>query len=164
MPTWLPPLLCLQDFGSDFPSYLAALYDVFHRDFVVGRPTFRGHRVGIKRHPQYDGKEATFWHLISEGRVEADRLPDLRRCERIYWPRAVIDHESEPEVKVWENKRGSERRECLWLEWNEESGDYGYLVVLAIRSDYVILWTAYPVTWRHTRNKLMREYQASRKG
>ncbi|MNH30689.1 hypothetical protein D3C79_909980 [compost metagenome] len=44
-------------------------------------------RLGLKRHPVIQGKEATFWHMISEGNDEAERLPDLRRCERIRWPR-----------------------------------------------------------------------------
>jgi hypothetical protein len=104
------------------------------------------------------GKEATFWHLISEGELESDRLPDLRRCERIRWPRPVIEHTTEPVIKVWENERGSEKRVCLWLESAE------YLVVLARRKSYVLIWTAFPVTEAHRKRKLQREYEASKNG
>src|ERR1700682_5971419 len=30
----------------------------------------------------YDGKEWAFWHCISDGPEDAERLPDLRRLER----------------------------------------------------------------------------------
>jgi hypothetical protein len=100
------------------------------------------------------GKEATFWHLISEGKVEGERLPDMRRCERIRWPRPIIEHADEPVIKIWENKRKRETRICIWFE------DVEYLVVLASRKGYVLLWTAYPVTWAHTKRKLQKEYEA----
>jgi hypothetical protein len=100
------------------------------------------------------GKAATFWHLISEGKAEDERLPDLRRCERIRWPRPIIEHADTPIVKVWENKRKRDQRICVWFEEEE------YLVVLARRKGYVVLWTAYLVTRPHTRRKLQREYKA----
>jgi hypothetical protein len=39
-----------------------------------------------------------------------------------------------------------------------------YLVVLAERKGYVLLWTAFPVTEPHRKRKLQQEYEASRKG
>jgi len=38
--------------------------------------------------------------------------------------------------------------------------DFSYIVVLATRSTYVLLWTAYTVERTHRREKLRREYQA----
>lgn len=32
-----------------------------------------------------NGKHFGFWRVISDGELEDDRLPDLRRCERITW-------------------------------------------------------------------------------
>ena len=113
--------------------------------------------MALKRHPVIQGKEATFWHLISEGGNEADRLPDLRRCERIRWPRPIIENAAEPVIKIWENERKGERRICLWFD-NED-----YLVILARRSDYVLLWTAYLVTLPHQKRKLQQEYEAYKK-
>jgi len=152
-PAWLPPLVELDHFGGDWHRYLDALYSFFLADFVKNRPKFRDALIGLKRHPVIAGKEATFWHLISSGKAEEERLPDMRRCERIRWPRPVIENESDLSIKVWENRRGGERRICLWLESED------YLVVLADRKGYVILWTAYLVTQPHQKRKLQAEYE-----
>lgn len=103
------------------------------------------------------GKEATFWHMVSEGKDEADRFPDIRRCERIRWPRPIIENADDEVVKVWTNVRrttkGPEKRICLWLESRE------YLVILADRKSYILPWTAYVVDQPHQKGKLQNEYQ-----
>ena len=154
IPEWLPPLVLLTDYGGNWNRYVEALYGHYKHDFVTSKPSFRGLDVARKVRPVEQGKEASFWHLISEGRVEQDRMPDLRRCERIRWPRPIIEHEGEPLIKVWENKRKRDTRICIWFEAFE------YLVVLAKRKGYVLLWTAYPVTRPHTKGKLRREYES----
>lgn len=111
----------------------------------------------MAQYPEVDGKEATFWHLISEGVKEGDRLPDLRRCERIRWPRPIIEHWYEEEIRLWENRRRGEVRICIWLVKEN------YLVVLAKRKNYVLLWTAYFVEKSHRRRKLQKEYEAYKK-
>jgi hypothetical protein len=111
----------------------------------------------LKRHPLLAGKEATFWHLTSEGRVENERPPDFRRCERIAWVAAIITNADDPAVKMWENERNGERRVLLWLETHE------YLVVLAVRKGYTLPWTAYPVPHEHTKRKLRAEYETYKK-
>ena len=57
---------------------------------------------GIKR-----GREMgqTFWHMISLGKVESERTPELRRCERVSWPRPLIEQCQRDGVKVWEEMR-----------------------------------------------------------
>jgi hypothetical protein len=157
MPAWLPPLVLLVDYAGDWSRYVAALYTFFKQDFVDSQPAFQGAPVALKRHPMSQGKEATFWHLISEGSEEEERLPDLRRCERIRWPRPIVEHSPGPPIKVWENKRHGETRICLWLESCE------YLVILAKRRGHVLLWTAYLVTRPHQKRKLDREYEAYKK-
>jgi hypothetical protein len=156
-PDWLPALVRLTDYKGDWSRYLAALYTFFKRDFVDSQPVFEGTALALKRHPTSQGKEATFWHLISEGKKEEDRLPDLRRCERIRWPRPIIEHSCDGQIKVWENERRGETRICLWLECCE------YLVVLAKRRGYILLWTAYLVTYPHQKRKLQKEYEAYKK-
>lgn len=152
-PTWLPVLVTLANHSGEWEAYLTAIYGYFVADFVTSRPTYRGERLALKRHPVIAGKEATFWHVISEGKTEQDRLPDLRRCERIRWPRPVIEHEAEAVIKVWPYERNREQRINLWLE------DAEYLVVLARRSGYILLWTAFSVTESHRKRKLEQEYQ-----
>lgn len=152
-PDWLPPLVLLNDHGGDWNAYLETIYGWFRQDFVDSKPVFQGRRLGLKRHPLSQGKEATFWHMTSEGTTEEDRTPDFRRCERIRWPRPVIEHDTDPRVKVWRNQRGREERVCLWFE--QES----YLVILADRGDYILPWTAYLVERPHQQNKLLKEYE-----
>ena len=158
LPDWLPPLILLEDYNGDWATYFENLYRLFLADFIQQTLTFQGRRLSCKRHPLIEGKEATFWHLISEGKVEANRLPDLRRCERIRWPRAIIEHADDPAIKMWENERQGETRTLLWLE------DQEYLVVLADRQKYVLIWTAYTVIRQHQKEKLRKEYEAYKKG
>lgn len=158
LPDWLPPLVLLQSYDGDWDRYLDAIYAFFKQDFVNSQPSYRGVKLQLKRHPVIQNKEATFWHLISEGKTEVDRVPDLRRCERIRWPRPIIEQNNDILVKIWVNERSGEKRICLWLE------EWEYLVVLAQRTGYLLLWTAYLVTQPHQKRKLQREYDAFKAG
>lgn len=150
----LPPLVLLRDFDYNWEEYLEAIYRIFCRDFVASKPYYVGKRFALKRYPMIKEKEATFWHIISEGEVEDERLPDLRRCERISWPRPIIEAIQSKYVRWWCNKRKEEVRIVIALE------DFSYLVVLADRGDYLLLWTAYCVEHEHRRRKLQREFEA----
>ena len=156
-PAWLPDLVTLKQYGGDWNRYVEVLYRFFCKDFVNSRPTLDSRPVNHKRLPLSDGKVATFWHIISEGRTEDDRVPDLRRCERIRWPRPTIESTDADEVKCWTNRRRGETRIVLWLEKQD------YVVILADRRHYVLLWTAYYVDRNHTRRKLRKEYETYRK-
>lgn len=152
-PDWLPPLVLLNDYGGNWDAYLDAIYEWFKQDFINSKPMFQGRRLGLKRRPMTHGKEATFWHMIQEGNIEDDRTPDLRRCERIRWPRPVIEHNDDSAIKIWRNQRGNEVRVCLWF------AQENYLVILADRGDYILPWTAYLVEQPHRQRKLQREYE-----
>ena len=153
---WVPSLVLLEDSGGDWEAYLADLYRYFQRDFVRDKPVFNGTRLGLKKHPIIQNKEATFWHFISEGEVEDERLPNFRRCERIRWPRAIIDHaplsgESNG-IKVWKSKRKNENRISIWFEAEN------YFVVLAERKGYLLPWTAYLIEYSNQKRKKQKEY------
>jgi len=152
-PDWLPPLVLFEDYKGDWGVYLDAIYAYFKQDFVDSKPEFHGRRLGLKRHPMTHGKEATFWHMIQEGKAEEERTPDLRRCERIRWPKPVIEHDDDQAIKVWRNRRGRDERVCLWF-YKEN-----YLVILADRRDYILPWTAYLVEQPHRQRKLQKEYE-----
>ncbi|MBT4132242.1 MAG: hypothetical protein HN929_03835 [Chloroflexi bacterium] len=152
-PEWLPPLVLFADYSGDWDAYLDAVYAFFWADFVEDKPIFQGSRLGLKKYPETRGKEATFWHMIQEGAVEEERTPDFRRCERIRWPRPIIENSTDAAIKVWRNTRKGGERICLWFE--EDS----YLVVLADRGKYILPWTAYPVEREHQQRKLQREYE-----
>src|SRR5438132_13304737 len=107
---WVPPLILMADHGDSWQPYIKAVYAVFRRDFIDSQPRFRGRWVRCRRDPIYDGKEAGFWHCTSEGKSEDERLPDIRRCERIAWVRGVIDHCSDSRIHTWQtDKRGDVR-------------------------------------------------------
>ncbi len=151
---WLPPLVLFESHGGNWGAYLEVIYGWFRQDFISSNPVFQGSRLGLKKHPMTNGKEATFWHMIQSGNVENDRLPDLRRCERIRWPRQIIERSDTDEaIKVWRNQRGDQQRICLWFEQKD------YLIVLADRGSYILPWTAYLVEEEHRKRKLQKEYE-----
>lgn len=158
LPEWLPALVLLEENDGDWNKYLTLIYSYFRSDFIDNQCNFRGIKIAIKRHPQINNKEATFWHLITEGDNETERTPDLRRCERIRWSKPLIEKVPDETIKLWKNKRHNETRLCLWLE------DAEYIVILAERKKYLLLWTAYTVTENHRKRKLQREYENSLKG
>jgi hypothetical protein len=158
---WLPGLVVLEDYGNNWSRYLDAIYLTYKADFLDNQPKFLGKRVSVKRLPMDRGKEAGFWHLIQEGKEEDERIPNLRRCERIRWPRPIIEHGHETLILMWQNERhtkvGIQKNICLWFQKHE------YLVVLRIRKSGFIFWTAYPVAEAHKKRKLLREYQENKK-
>lgn len=132
-----PALVRLADFGGDWAAYETELYGIFIAELAQGGVQYGGLSVGCRRHPEVAGRWASFWHLVQEGRVEDDRLPDLRRCERIRWVRWVIENApTNAVIDVWQNTRGTDANTLLWFREQ-------YLVVLGQRRDYWLLKTAY---------------------
>jgi hypothetical protein len=158
IPGWLPSIVDFDNFGGNWNSYIDYLYAIFTKDFIDTAPLYCGQRCGCKKGALEQGKVPTFWHLISEGQDENSRTPDIRRCERVPWPRPIIENNNDSGIKIWKNRRRrGETRICLWIEPAD------YLVILAERKGYVLLWTAYPVTHPSKRAKLEKEYQAHKK-
>lgn len=152
---WLPALLQFSDCGGDWHRYLEAQYGQFCRDFIDSTPTcFHPKRWAMKRHPLSCGKEATFWHVTSEGKTEEDRVPDFRRCERIGWIRPMIEARGSDRVRCWKAVRHGEDRPIVALP------DFSFLVVLTEREEYVMLWTAFYVPGERRREKYRKEWEA----
>ncbi len=155
---WLPSLIELDEYGGNWKQYIDGVYAVFHRDFIASQPKFRGGWVRCRRDPIADGKEAGFWHCISEGRDEVSRTPDMRRCERVAWVRATIENSADSSIDIWirdDGRRG--RRVHIWF-------DEQYLVVLGERkagSRYQLV-TAFCTDREHTIRKKRKERDASR--
>ena len=156
-PHWLPDLVYLREYGGEWGPYFEAIYKYFVDDFVKSKPKFGKRAVKLKRAPPEGGKEATFWHITHEGEIENQRIPDLRRCERIRWPRPMIEHHNDNAIRCWSNKRSRDKRILLWIYAQD------YLVVLADRKKYAVLWAAYYISYEHTRRKLQREYDEYQK-
>lgn len=150
---WLPALVLLTSYGGSWQAYEDALYQHFLRDFITSQPTFPGRRFAIQRLPESKGKAFTFWHLVSEGETEDQREADLRRCERICWPRAMVDEYGQKRVRCWSSGRNRARRILIALE------DFSYVVVLDDRRSHVMLLTAYPVEHSNRRRQLRQEWE-----
>jgi len=154
---WLPDLILMDDHENIWEQFLEAVYAKFVEDFLHSKPAYPEKRFALKRHPVEQGKEATFWHLVSTGKTEADREIDFRRCERIGWPRCIIENMDREDVLVWKNQRKGSERTVIALD------DFSYVVIIDERDDYVLLWTAYCVEQEHRRRKLQKEYEATKK-
>jgi hypothetical protein len=132
-----PALVPFTGFSGDWTAYEAELHRIFMAEIARGGIRFGGVPVSCRRLPEAAVRWASFWHLVQEGRVEDDRTPDLRRCDRIRWVRWLIENAAaHTEIDQWQNTRGTEVNTLLW--YREE-----YLVVLAQRQGYWMLRTAY---------------------
>jgi len=164
--SWLPPLV---PNPGNWNEYLETLYQYFVADFVRSVPQFSNKRVGLKRHPLRRGKEATFWHFIEEAEnsqkeiSEESRIPSFRCCERIRWPKPVMEQFSEnepnnPRILWWKTTRRSNVR--IMKRYVLALPDFSYVVIIEDRGDYVLPWTQFPVEQHHQRHKLKKEYIA----
>lgn len=129
LPAWLPPIV---PFHGDWTLFIKALHALFSIDFKNGTLRFRGRPVWHNGRVLPDdpyGFEEGFWHLVTRDewvydpvkrRKEKQRLPEIERARRLPWGRPTIEHETSPELLVWdfedELKQGKVIRTYLWLK------------------------------------------------
>jgi len=163
----IPPLFEWDGRADTWKKYIEAVFVIFYNDFIKTQPRFHGCWVRCYQQPTYDGKEGGFWHCVTydedhrNRKSERDRLPDLRRCERIHWPRFIIEHVNSGNVridywtKVHATSRGQKTRHYLWLQ--EE-----YVVILEEnlrpgKSTVFYLITAYVTNQKRTMDRFYKE-------
>ena len=146
----IPEIIELESFGGDYEKYEDAVYATYKRTFENQKFYLENKCID----PIYKDKPGTFWHIVSSGTDESNRIPDLRRYERVAWPAHILGHciGQCDKILMWKNKRNGKSRIILWCQ------DIDYVVVLDERKEFLIFWTAYPVTYNHTRKKLLKEY------
>jgi hypothetical protein len=155
LPSWLPQTVTLESYSGDWEQYVEAIYRYFRADFIDGRTCFGQVLVTLVSYTQYKGKEDTFWHVISkEDNTVAGRIPDLRRCERIRWPRPVIEHNKTKGVLTWQRRMNGRMRTVIWVE------DADYMVILVHKQGYYALLTAFNVEGSHERENLRAQYES----
>lgn len=152
-----PDLIFLNDYAGDFKSYFTAVYTIFENDFIKSQPKYEGLKVSAQKHPEVDGIHRTFYHITHQGEDEQNREPDIRRMERIRFPKFVITNYSHLELLVWEKNLGRDDRIHIL---NEEER---YLVVLTKRKEYLLFWTAFYIEDNHTLKKKIKEYETYKK-
>lgn len=139
----LPQLVLLSEYEAT--NYLDAVYNIFNEEIANGKLSFLCLPIKCPWNPPFENKHFCFWHLISEkgdSDKEEDRIPDLRRCERIRWIAYVLNNANDNR-KVWcwekavKTKRGRVSHIILYL--HEEN----YMVILRRKSNRLELVTAY---------------------
>ena len=148
-----PNLIYLEDFNGNFNLYFKEVYSIFKEHFMLSMPNFKGLKVSAPRYPEVDGVCRTFYHITHHGVDEQNRTPDLRRMERIRFPRFKIENHPHHDLLVWEKQIGSDIRIHI-LNMNQS-----YLLVLNKRKDYLMLWTAFYINQNHTLRKKLKEYE-----
>ncbi|MDP2756485.1 MAG: oxidoreductase [Desulfurivibrionaceae bacterium] len=139
----LPPL---ESFSGSWDAYINHVYAVYCEQILHNGLRFRGIPVKPRFTPESKGKIYGFWHVTSEGEIEDDRTPDLRRCERIRWISWAIENVDKYEEITWwdERSKSNDREVVLWVEAEQ------FVVILAWRSQgYWLLKTAYLASKPH---------------
>lgn len=169
MPDRLGPLVEFNEaraaWRGDWDLYIEEIYRLFQETLAdpirTGRLRWRGVRMGLKRYPETQSKESTFWHLVTEGEIEAERTPALDRCARIRWPGGLIPRTVDARVLTWIKEHKGSRRIHMYLS------EARYLFVLDYRSkegsEFILPWTAFPVDRDHTHAKLIKAFESWKK-
>jgi len=155
MPEWLPPMASVDGVWEDT---LQNLYNIFVDDFKRRQPRLDTQRVRWDRRVLEGDKEEGFWHLITRTEKQSgERLPDLRRAERLPWCPPTINNARDISVKLWIYREGNGRLHTyIWLE------DWDYVIVFDMRTQRIgnvfFLLTAYHVDGKNQRRHLKGKY------
>jgi len=152
----LPDAVRMSDYGGQWEEYKEALYTIFQKDMVDGKPLFQGKPVFIFRETLFDGKERSFWHVISAGKNgDENRFPDMKRCESIAWIKPLIQEDGScAHHKVWAKHHDRSKR-SRWYIWCDK---IDYVVILEERGRTFCLITAFCVVYSSTKKTFYREY------
>ncbi len=148
-----PDLIELNNFAGNFQNYFKAVYGIFETHFIKNQPNFNNLKVAVRKYPEVDGLHRTFYHITHQGEDENNRQPDIRRMERICFPKFVIDNNAHNEILIWKNKRGKDERIVLFNEAQN------YITILTDRKDYYMFITAYLIETEHRKRSLLKEYE-----
>ena len=150
-PQWLPELFSVHPWTD---STYSDLYHIFVRDFIDSQPLYHGQAIWFFPEVE-DGKHIIFWHLTTrDDKSTGQRLPDLRRCERLPWVRPILCRPPYPEILDWDYEEGDgTTKTYVWLKENN------FVVILKKYPDgsrrlITSFWIDYP----HTKRRLMNKY------
>lgn len=152
LPNWLPAMAVVNPWTD---QTFDSLYQIFHKDFTSSKPSYDGRIVWF--FPQKEGgKELLFWHLTSKNdKVTGERLPDLRRSERLPWVRPLIDNHKQPETLDWDYREGDgDIHTYIWLK------DHDFVAILKKYKDgRRRIITSYFIDYNHKKSKLRKKYK-----
>lgn len=155
-PSWLPALFNVNPW--DQTTY-ESLYGIFHNDFIANKTHHDKTYVNFSRTKE-DGKEKIFWHVTTrDDKQNGERLPDLRRCERLPWLKPILESPVRAEILVWEYTEGDGAiKTYVWVK------DHDYVAIMKkTNKGGLILLTAYWLEYNNAKKKLRRKYDARNK-
>lgn len=167
---WLPEIFCVNPWSHNTYN---DLYAIFCRD--IRDATLRYCEQPVLIFPEKeDGKEVLFWHLTTrkqwvrpvprrkqkferKGTLREDfceRLPDLRRCERLPWVNPLIHNAFDSEVLAWDYKEGDGViKTYVWIK------DHSFVVIMKRRKNLSrCLITSFYIDKEYTRRDFERKY------
>ena len=156
LPRWLPPMAEVNPWTA---GTFDLLYAIFQRDFKDSQPFYKCHPVWFFPETE-EGKEVIFWHMTSEkNKATGERIPDLRRSERLPWPRPMIDFSQQPEVLAFDYlESDGDTNTYVWLK------DHDFVVLMKrYRDGRRRLLTSFYINYPNYRGKLLRKYARLRK-
>ncbi len=170
MPTWLPEKFNVSPWTE---KTYENLYEIFCENIRdCGLRCGKSHIYICQN--KTDGKEDIFWHLTtrknasqkiprrkkkfykaesSEARTQ--RLPDLRRCERLPWVKPIVENHSDDKVISWFYREGDGVIKLyLWLE------KHNHVVIMKKTKAKLRLITAFYVDKEYAKNRLRKKHKA----
>lgn len=168
--TLFPSIVELNSFRGNWSKYESFLYEIFIKDFVDSKPLLHKKPVNYRRHPEIENKLQSFFHITSVDTSLTtnpnDRIPDLRRCEKIHWVRIIID--------AYENKKVCNQCQCgfvkCWAEkwrnnvrWHLLFEEAKFMVVVEEREDYCLLVTSFHLEYSHQIKKKLKKFEQYQK-
>lgn len=160
---WLTPIISLEDYENDWDKYNKKLYEIFVRDFIANELVYKNKKIRVRINPKQNNYEHAFIHLtcISTKITDNpnDRIPDLRRCERIEWNREIIENS---ECK----KNCASCKKILYYEHYYKNNirinlvfiDARFKVILEKRDNYYLLITGYYIEFDNTISKEIKRF------
>ncbi len=161
LPEWLGPLARLEDCKDGAEKYVEYVFSFFKRDFIDSTPMFKGKRVGFDKNDD-GGRPVGFTHITTEeDRASKKRELSMRRCERIGWIKAIIEHSDDPAILLWEKEHFASKRITnrfyLFLECDN------FVVILEEKKKGYFMITAIFVDNPSQREKHLKAYEAYQK-
>ena len=156
---WLPQIITLEQYKNNWEAYNKELYNIFRRDFIENKLFFKNKIIRIRINPKENNYEHAFIHLtcINNSNNKDDpnnRIPDLRRCERIAWNRKIIENYTC-------NDTCTNCKKVLYYEQYYKNNirinlvfvDAKFKVILEKRTNYTLLITGYYMNYNYTIKK-----------
>jgi hypothetical protein len=150
-PDWLPDLFPIDPWTI---YTFENLYEIFQRDFIASQPIYRGKIVWVFPEKE-DNKEKIFWHLTSrKEKTTGQRLPDLRRSERLPWVRVMLQYPDKAEILDWDYEKGDGTiNTYVWLK------GYSFVVIMKkYPNGERRLITSYWINYPNERRRLEKRY------